>query len=139
MAKSPFYARIKRDVLTIMRSVPEGQVVTFAAIGSHLDIVPRHPAYILAMLDGPERDGTPWHRAVAADGVVDRPAQREKLEAEGFAFDPDGRIAGFEARVAEVAGLPHGVPKQTRPANAPLPRGPARPRVAPRGRSGRLD
>ncbi|MBY0339477.1 MAG: MGMT family protein, partial [Acetobacteraceae bacterium] len=101
MAKSPFFARIRRDVLAIVAAIPEGRLVTFAAIGAHLDVAPRHAAYILAMLDGPERDAVPWHRAVAADGVVDRPAQRERLAAEGFAFDPDGRVAGFEARVAE--------------------------------------
>lgn len=39
--------------------------------------------------------------------------------------DPDGRsIADFVARRVEVAALPHGVPQQTRPAEAPRTTGP---------------
>jgi methylated-DNA-protein-cysteine methyltransferase-like protein len=119
-AKSPFFARIQRDVLAIIASVPEGQLVTFAEVGAHLDVMPRHVAYLMAMLDGPERDLIPWHRAVAADGRVEREAQRAALAAEGHAFDPDGRVSGFLARVVAVATLPHGVAPQTRPADAPV-------------------
>lgn len=118
---SPFFARVKRDVLAVVASVPEGRLVTFAAVGAHLDVMPRHVAYILSVLDGPERQLLPWHRAVAANGRVEKPAQRERLAAEGHAFDPDGRVASFAARVEEgVAALPHGVAKQTRPAETPL-------------------
>lgn len=119
-AKSPFFARIQRDVLAIIASVPEGRLVTFAEVGAHLDVMPRHVAYLLAMLDGPERDLIPWHRAVAADGRVERAAQRAALEAEGHGFDPDGRVSGFLSRVVAVATLPHGVAPQKRPADAPV-------------------
>ena len=90
MAKSPFFARIKADVLTIVASIPEGQVVTFRDIGAHLDVMPRHVAYILKMLDAEERAAFPADRVVAK-----------------------------AADVLDVASLPHGVPRQTRPANAP--------------------
>ena len=93
MAKSPFFARIKADVLTIVASIPEGGVVTFRDIGAHLDVMPRHVAYILKMLDAEERAAFPADRVVAkAEGAL------------------------------EVARLPHGVPRQVRPANAPASR-----------------
>ena len=126
---SAFFARIKADVLRIVAAVPEGRVVTFAAIGAHLDIMPRHVAYILATLPDSEKATLPWHRAVAADGRLgvaktgaDGSPQRALLAAEGAAFDPDGRITDFVAREVWVAALPHGVPRQTRPAEAPRPR-----------------
>ncbi len=108
---SPFYARIKRDVLLIMRSVPPGQVVTFADIGAHLDVMPRHVAHILATLDPMERETVPWHRAVRHDGAMSTRAdeQRALLRAEG------------EAQPVPVAALAHGVPQHVRPAEAPRP------------------
>lgn len=93
MAKSPLFARIKADVLTIVASTPEGAVVAFRDIGAHQDVMPRHVAYILKMLDAEERAGFPADRVVAkAEGAL------------------------------EVASLPHGVPMQTRPPNAPVSR-----------------
>lgn len=129
MAKSPFFARIKGDVLCIVASIPAGRVVSFADVGAHLDVAPRQVAYILAMLDPIEAATLPWHRAVAADGRLGTPkagpdgtAQRALLAAEGVAFDPEGRIADVVARRVDVAALPHAVPVQRRPAEAPAPR-----------------
>jgi methylated-DNA-protein-cysteine methyltransferase-like protein len=126
---SPFFARIKGDVLRILAAVPAGRVVTFADVGAHLDVAPRHVAYILSTLPDIEKATLPWHRAVAADERLGVPksgaggeTQRALLAAEGAAFDPDGRITDFVGRQVEVAALPHGVPKQTRPADAPRPR-----------------
>src|SRR5512137_2918602 len=98
MARSPFFARIKRDVLAILEAVPSGRLVTFTDVGAHLDVVPRHVAYILAQLDPLEAGAIPWHRAVAEAGTVALKAdglgrrQRDLLEAEGVAIAPDGRI-----------------------------------------------
>ncbi|PPD14266.1 MAG: hypothetical protein CTY25_13800 [Methylobacterium sp.] len=132
-AGSPFFARIKRDVLAIMASVPPGRLVTFRDIGAHLDVVPRHPAYILATLDPIEAGQVPWHRAVNEAGQLDRPktddtgaSQRALLEAEGHLIAPDGRILDLAQRLVEVASLPHGIPVQRRPADAP--KAPARKR-----------
>jgi methylated-DNA-protein-cysteine methyltransferase related protein len=128
VARSPFFVRIKGDVLRIMATVPEGRVVTFADIGAHLDVAPRHVAYILATLTEIEAATLPWHRAVTAEGTLGAPksgpdgaTQRALLAAEGAAFDPEGRITDFVARGADVAELPHGVPRQVRPADAPEP------------------
>ncbi|MBP0466243.1 MGMT family protein [Roseomonas sp. PWR1] len=128
MARSPFFARIKGDVLRIVAAVPEGRVVTFADIAAHLDVAPRHVAYILATLREIEAATLPWHRAVTAEGTLGSPksgpdgaTQRALLAAEGAAFDPAGRITDFVARRADPAALPHGVPRQVRPADAPAP------------------
>ena len=129
MTASPFFARIKGDVLRIVASVPAGRVVTFADVGAHLDVAPRHVAYILAMLDPIEAATLPWHRAVTADGELGTPkagpdgaTQRALLAAEGAALDPQGRITDFIARRMAVGTLAHGVPVQQRPADAPAPR-----------------
>ncbi|MBU8538599.1 MGMT family protein [Falsiroseomonas tokyonensis] len=124
---SPFYARIKGDVLRIVQAVPPGRVVSFAEVGAHLDVMPRHVAYILSMLSDIEKATLPWHRVVGADGRLgvskagaDGAPQRVMLVAEGAAFDPDGRMTDFVARSIAVASLQHGVPPQTRPADAPV-------------------
>ncbi|WP_372425417.1 MGMT family protein [Salinarimonas chemoclinalis] len=123
---SPFYARIKTDVLAISRAIPEGRLATYADIGAHLDVMPRHVAYILATLGPSERETVPWHRVVAADGTLGpskaggRAAeQRERLADEGVVVDRGGAVAAFVGRVVAVSDLAHGVPKQTRPVNAP--------------------
>lgn len=123
---SPFYARIKGDVLAIVATIPAGRIASFADIGAHLDVMPRHVAYILSMLSEIEKATLPWHRVVAMDGRLGVPKagadgtpQRALLAAEGAAFDTDGRITDAVARLVAVDSLPHGVPRQTRPATAP--------------------
>lgn len=96
MAGSPFFARIRGDVLAILRAVPAGAAVTYADIGAWLDVPARHVAYILKMLPDPDAEGVDLARAVAADSK--HPNQ------------------------LPVASLDHGVPRQTRPADAPSPR-----------------
>jgi hypothetical protein len=92
MAGSPFFARIRRDVLAIARAVPEGQAVTYADIGHHLDVTPRHVGYFLKMLPDPEAEGIDPSRVIASN-----------LE---------------HHDIVAVASLDHGVPPQTRPPDA---------------------
>ncbi len=129
MAGSAAYARIRRDVLAITAAIPPGRVVTHAAIGAHLDVVPRHVAYILAMLTAEEKDALPWHRVVGADGAIRSPrpgttSQASLLLADGVSLGPDGRVAELPLRLADVPALPHGIARQTRPAVAPTRRRP---------------
>lgn len=139
MPRSDAFARIKADILAIIRSVPEGSVVTFSAIGAHLDVMPRHAAYILATLAGGEDEAFPWHRAVGADGALlsgPRGArQAVLLAAEGHAITR-GKLEGLAA-IVPVAALGHGVTKQTREAT-PSPGDPAPPgaTAAPASRRG---
>lgn len=118
---SAAFARIKGDVLAIVRAVPPGKLVSFAAIGAHLDIVPRHAAYILATLDPDEVLTVPWHRAMAADGRLGgkRAAEQAALLAdEGLALR-GLRVIDPEAVLRAVTDLPHGVPQQRRPGSDP--------------------
>jgi methylated-DNA-protein-cysteine methyltransferase-like protein len=129
MAKSAAYARIRRDVLAIVAAIPRGRLVTHAAIGAHLDVMPRHVAYLLAMLEPPERATLPWHRVVGKDGAlgqragVDGRSQAKLLAAEGVAMAA-GRVtaASLSACGIAIPDLACGVPAQIRPPEAGAPR-----------------
>lgn len=136
MARSAAYARIKADVLRIVAAIPRGRLATHAAIGAHLDVVPRHVAYILAMLSLPEKSALPWHRVVGADGALGTPKrgadgrpQADWLRDEGHVVDGAALAPGYVERLVDVAALRHGVPRQARPAAAAARTGHARPRT----------
>jgi methylated-DNA-protein-cysteine methyltransferase related protein len=122
MPKSAAFIRIRADVLAIVRAIPAGRVATFKAIGAHLDVMPRHVAYILRMLSPEEKATIPWHRAVADTGVLDKPkfdgagqSQADLLAAEGWLIDDQRTLTGFARRQVAIASLKSGVPRQTRP------------------------
>jgi methylated-DNA-protein-cysteine methyltransferase related protein len=123
---SPFYARIKRDALTIVESIPEGRLVTYRSIGNHLDVVPRHIAYILGCLEPAEYSLFPWFRVVPDHGLLGKEkvnnfgiSQRRLLADEGISISSSGEIGDFGKFEMNVEPLNCGVPKQARPANAP--------------------
>jgi methylated-DNA-protein-cysteine methyltransferase related protein len=125
MANSPFFARIKADVLQIIAAVPEGRVVSFTDVGQHLDVVPRHIAYILATLEDDQKMILPWYRAVAEGGKLGTPkfapdgtAQEALLRHEGWSIRKS-ELVNFEDGRIGVSELGSGVPKQHRPKNAP--------------------
>jgi methylated-DNA-protein-cysteine methyltransferase related protein len=124
---SPFYARIKRQVLQITASVPQGRVVTYKDISAWLDVVPRHVAYILARLDADEQAQIPWFRIVPENGVLVRKrantfgiSQQKLLLDDGLVISLDGCIAGFAQASIDIGDLPISLPKQVRPAHAPV-------------------
>jgi methylated-DNA-protein-cysteine methyltransferase related protein len=124
MPKSPAFARIKDDVLQIVDAIPEGKLSTYRAIGEHLDVMPRHVAYILSQLKPQEKMIYPWHRVVSDDGglgVVKRHAdgktQAEILEAEGLVVSKNSVAVSMACAFVEVSALSSGVAKQTRPAD----------------------
>ncbi len=103
MPKSPAFIRIKAAVLAVIEAVPPGRVTSFRAIGVHLDVMPRHVAYILSQLTDTEKEDIPWHRVVNDQGKLDRvratasgATQRELLEAEGITFTLDHRLQDFD-------------------------------------------
>ena len=127
MAGSPFYARIKADVLAIVASIPEGKVCTFSSIGEHLDVVPRHVAYILSTLEPMEKVMLPWHRVVGNEGDLGKlktsetgESQAELLTFEGIFVIGNSIEAVFDKRFIPCVQLKSGVIKQTRPADAPI-------------------
>lgn len=99
--KSPAFARIRAEVLAAACAVPRGRVTTYSAIAAHLEIVPRHVAFVLAGLKGDEVETIPWHRVVAADGGLRQSSraglrrQKERLASEGVTFTRGPRVADF--------------------------------------------
>jgi methylated-DNA-protein-cysteine methyltransferase related protein len=127
MAASPFYARIKADVLMIVSSIPKGKVCTFSSIGEHLDVVPRHIAYILSTLDPLEKVQYPWHRVVGNDGDLGKlkssetgESQSELLGVDGILVTGNSIAASFVKNFVECSLLKSGVLKQTRPIDSPV-------------------
>jgi methylated-DNA-protein-cysteine methyltransferase related protein len=123
MPQSPAFARIKDDVLQIVDAIPEGKLCTYRAIGEHLDVMPRHVAYILSQLKPQEKMIYPWHRVVSDDGslgVVKRHAdgktQAALLEAEGLVVSKNSVELKMVRAFVEVSALGSGVARQTRPA-----------------------
>ena len=120
MPKSDAFIRIKRDVLAMTTSIPAGLVSTCASLGEHIDVMPRHVAYILATLDEAEREIVPWHRVVTDSGAVSTSnrarakAQVERLKAESILFESTYQIRAFEDVFVAAADLPSGVPAQKR-------------------------
>lgn len=103
MPKSAAFIRIKAEVLAIVRGIPAGRVCTYADIGRHLEVMPRHVAYILATLTDEERDDVPWHRVVAESGALNRTKngrgeeQRALLVAEGVVVTEAGSVVDLAA------------------------------------------
>jgi methylated-DNA-protein-cysteine methyltransferase related protein len=110
MAKpSPHFARIKADVLAITAAIPAGRLCSFKAIGDHLDVMPRHVAYILATLRDPLDSVIPWHRVVSEAGQLSkgngRAAQEALLAEEGVSVDRHGHVTAFESHFVPVEKL----------------------------------
>jgi methylated-DNA-protein-cysteine methyltransferase related protein len=99
MPKSAAFIRIKSAVLEITRQIPAGQVTSFKEIGTHLDVMPRHIAYLLAQLSDEEKATIPWYRVIPDNGVLDRVkydgqgvSQEELLAAEGVEVGLDKEV-----------------------------------------------
>lgn len=101
-------------------SIRAGNVSTYKSLAGHIDVVPRHVAYILATLDDAERELIPWHRVVADDGAVSMTnkvrahAQTERLAAEGVLLDKRRKIVNFEQLFVDAGELASGVKRQLR-------------------------
>jgi methylated-DNA-protein-cysteine methyltransferase-like protein len=122
MPRSDAFIRIKAQVLEVVAAIPEARLSTYQAIGEHLDVMPRHVAYILSQLDPASKQVYPWYRVVAADGSLGVPkrgpdgqTQAERLASEGIAVTANSVATQLAARLVPVDALDHGIAKQTRP------------------------
>lgn len=118
MGQSAAFARIRQQVLQLTACVPFGRVTTFAAIGVHLEVLPRHVAYILATLPPAERELLPWYRVLPEQGILasGKDEQHALLIAEGHTFDAQRKITHFERKFFAVDETTTGLPHQPRPA-----------------------
>lgn len=126
MAGSPFFARIKAQVLEVTAAVPAGRVLCLTDLAGWLDVPPRHAAYILSQLTAGEQLAVPWHRVVPASGTV--PPTRTShhgipqlalLADEGITAAPSGRLDLFDEARIRIEDLDLALPRQYRPADAP--------------------
>jgi methylated-DNA-protein-cysteine methyltransferase-like protein len=60
----------RKKVLAAVAAIPEGRVTTYGAIARELKRTPRHIARVLSSLSAEEAQRLPWHRVVAAHGVI---------------------------------------------------------------------
>jgi methylated-DNA-protein-cysteine methyltransferase related protein len=121
MPKSPAFIRIKADALKMVAAIPARKCCSFRSIGEHLDVVPRHVAYILSQLSDEEKNSYPWYRVVADDGQLgaakfhaDGRPQAECLRDEGLLIS-DNTVMQFEKYFVPAAQLKSGVAKQRQP------------------------
>ncbi|MEY4730589.1 MAG: hypothetical protein RL020_1747 [Pseudomonadota bacterium] len=124
MPKSAAFIRIKADVLKLVAAIPARKLCSFRSIGEHLDVVPRHVAYILAQLSDEEKNHYPWHRVVGDDGRLgvakfhaDGRPQADLLRNESLIIS-DNTVLLFEKHFVAAAKLKSGVAKQQRPERA---------------------
>ncbi|MBN2543248.1 MGMT family protein [bacterium] len=90
-------ANLFDKIYDIVRLIPAGKVATYgqiAAIAGHCS--PRVVGYAMASLP---YDDVPWHRVINSQGKVsarkdgdDTSIQQQLLEAEGVAFDMNGKV-----------------------------------------------
>lgn len=122
MTRSPFFVRIKTDVIAMTRQVPRGRVTTFSAMGDVIDVPARHVAYVLATLDDAEAATTPWHRVVPGSGQlarnkpIRRDAQIDLLRSEGVGLT-FGKVLELD-EILFTPKLPKGALAK-RPSDAP--------------------
>lgn len=90
-------AGVHETILALVRLIPPGRVATYGQIAAiEGRCTPRMVGYAMASL--PSGSGVPWHRVVNSRGAISLPrgdaneAQRALFEAEGVAFDEEGRI-----------------------------------------------
>ncbi|HHW84670.1 MAG TPA: hypothetical protein GX400_00495 [Chloroflexi bacterium] len=101
-------------------SIPAGSVSTYKSLAGHIDVVPRHVAYILATLDDTERALIPWHRVVSDGGAISTANKARahdqvvRLTAEGVIPDQQRKIINFAQVFVEAGALDSGVELQRR-------------------------
>jgi methylated-DNA-protein-cysteine methyltransferase related protein len=103
MPKSSAFIQIKAGLIEITTNIPVSRVTTYVAIGEHLNVMPRHVAYILTTLSLEEKLELPWYRVVAEKGAISlgkltarHYSQIEYLKAEDIQFTAKNYVVDFD-------------------------------------------
>ncbi len=97
----------RQKVYDWVARVPEGSVSTYGDIATLLGSprVARQVGYALSALPEKHAASVPWHRIINGQGRISfrgdlsrAELQQRKLEAEGVAFDAQGRVVAFAER-----------------------------------------
>jgi alkylated DNA nucleotide flippase Atl1 len=97
------FSRIRAEVFAAVCAIPSGRITTYAEIGRHLEVMPRHVAYMLAAIDDVPVE-VPWHRVVAEQGSIRSPRRTrqaqhaQRLKAEGIAVNSKGQMEDLSRR-----------------------------------------
>jgi methylated-DNA-protein-cysteine methyltransferase-like protein len=106
MARQPSvaFARIRAEVIRLVRLIPAGKFTTYGSIAVHMNVIARHVATVLSRLTEEEAATVPWHRVVAADARLSpnmspelQRRQRRLLKAEGLRINTAGYIQDTDA------------------------------------------
>ena len=107
--KSKAFARIRAEVIRLVALIPPGKFTTYGSIAVHMNVTPRHVAFVMARLSEEESSRLPWHRVVSADARLSpkmdadlRQLQRSRLEGEGICIDSRGCIENDESHFHPV-------------------------------------
>jgi len=127
-------SQIFSRLLQVVRAIPRGRVATYGQVAA-LAGLPRHARHVGYALHAlPEGTALPWHRVVGAGGAIRLRrvdgawTQRLRLEQEGVAFTPRGRVrlpafAWRPGRRSSIARRPR--PQTTSPTRPQPRRAPA--------------
>jgi methylated-DNA-protein-cysteine methyltransferase-like protein len=92
-------SRFFQKVYRVVQQIPAGKVATYGQIAALLGHPRAARTVGWAMRALPEGSDVPWQRVINAQGRIstswqehDVDPQRQRLEAEGVVFGPDGRV-----------------------------------------------
>ncbi len=102
---------INQRIWQIVALIPRGKVATYGDVAAQAGLPGAARRVGRALKHLPRDTRIPWHRVVNAQGRISlaegsagQYTQRERLEAEGIAFQPNGRINLREFRAFSAAG-----------------------------------
>jgi methylated-DNA-protein-cysteine methyltransferase related protein len=107
--KSTAFVRIRAEVLRLVALIPSGKFTTYGMIATHMNVSPRHVAFVMARLTEEESTALPWHRVVGANARISPnmpeeivTVQRQRLLSEGMKVDAKGCIEDSDAHFHSV-------------------------------------
>jgi DNA transformation protein and related proteins len=116
LAKSPAFARLTSDIISIVNAVPRGRVITLDEIAAAIDVPVRHVAFIASQENKNADATTPWHRLIKRDGtiVIKSDKTRALLSKEKIKIMGDV-VADFQKKCVAFKDLGISIATPTRP------------------------